>query len=45
LGVSQRIPQKIKKQIPALVPKISKFEKGLKYANDRADDVKNSNQI
>ena len=45
LGVSHRIPRKIKitvyrLQISAFVPKISKFEKGVKYANERAENSK-----
>ena len=44
LGLSHRIPGKIKNgvycfQISALVPEIFKFEKCVKYANERTDDV------
>ena len=44
LGLSHRIPAKIKNavycfQISALVPEIFKFEKCVKYANERTDDV------
>ena len=44
LGLSPRIPGKIKNavycfQISALVPEILKFEKCVKYANERTDVV------
>ena len=44
LGLSHRIPGKIKNagyssEISALVPEIFKFEKCVKYANERTDDV------
>ena len=44
LGLSHRIPGKIKNavycfQISALVPEIFKFEKRVKYVNERTDDV------
>ena len=44
LGLSHRIPAKIKNavycfQISALLPEIFKFEKCVKYANKRTDDV------
>jgi len=47
--VSHRIPQKIKNavnlsQISASVPKIFKFEKCVKYANEVTDDVIHSTQ-
>ena len=49
LGLSNRIPGKIKNavycfQISALVPEIFKFEKCVKYVNDRTDDVIHSTQ-
>ena len=44
LGSSHRIPGKIENaiyclEISALVPEIFKFEKCVKYANERTDDV------
>lgn len=44
LGLLHRIPGRIKKtvhsfEISALLPKIVKFEKCVKYANERNDDV------
>ena len=44
LGLSHRIPTKVKNaiyslEISALVPEIFKFEKCVKYANERTDDV------
>ena len=44
LGLSHRIPGKIKNaayrlEISALVPEIFEFEKCVKYANGRTDDV------
>lgn len=49
LGLLHRIPGRIKKtvhsfEISALVPKIVKFEKCVKYANERNDDVIHSTQ-
>ena len=49
LGLSHRIPGKIKNavhsfEISAFVPKIFKFEKYAKYANERTDDVIHSTQ-
>ena len=49
LGLSDRIPGKIKNafyrlEISALVPEILKFEKSVKYANERTDDVIHSTQ-
>ena len=44
LGLSHRIQGKIKNvvysvEISALVPEIFKFEKCVKYANERTDDI------
>ena len=49
LGLSDRIPGKIKNtvyrlKISALVPEIFKFEKSVRYANERTDDVIHSTQ-
>ena len=49
LGLSHRIPGKIKNavyhlEISALVPEIFTFEKCVKYANARTDDVIHSTQ-
>ena len=49
LGLSYRIPGKTtnavyRLQISALVPEIFKFEKCVKYANERVDDVIHSTQ-
>ena len=49
LGLSHRKPGKIKNpvyrlEISALVPEIYKFEKCVKYANDKTDDVIYSTQ-
>ena len=49
LGLSQKIPGKIKNAvygfgISALVPEIPKFEKYVKYANERSDDGFHSTQ-
>ena len=43
-GLSHRVPRNIKNavyrlEISALVPVIFKFEKCVKYANEKADDV------
>ena len=44
LGLSPSVPRKIKNavyrlQISTLVPEIPQFEKCVKYANERSDDV------
>ena len=49
LGLLHRIPGKVKNnvysfKISALVPEAFKFEKCVKYANDRTDDVIYSTQ-
>ena len=49
LGLSHRIPRKIKNavyslEISAVVPEAFKFEKCVKYANERTDDVIHSTQ-
>ena len=49
VGLSHRIPGKIKIavycfQISALIPEIFKFEKCVKYVNERTDDVIQSTQ-
>ena len=48
LGLSYRIPGKIKNAIchlemSALVPEMVKFVKCVKYANERTDDISQSN--
>ena len=48
LGLSHRIPGKIKNAIchlemSTLVPEMVKFEKCVKYANERTDDISESN--